>query len=179
MIKKKKLPLRCRVFGESSATTTLCACLVWGMASVLAVLAMSQPSAHAGEGEDFFESHIRPVLAGTCFRCHGTEKTGGGLRVDSLESILKGGDSGPAIVIGKPLESLLVKAVRRQSDVSAMPPEIDKALRVDQVDAFSKWIEEGAVWPASTVAFETTKHWAFEVIGDPELPEVRDATWGK
>ena len=90
MIQKKKLPLCCRVFGESSATTTLCACLVWGMASVLAVLAISQPSAHAGEGEDFFESHIRPVLAGTCFRCHGTEKTGGGLRVDSLESILKG-----------------------------------------------------------------------------------------
>ena len=179
VIQKKKLPLRCRVFGESSATTTLCACLVWGMASVLAVLAISQPSAHAGEGEDFFESHIRPVLAGTCFRCHGTEKTGGGLRVDSLESILKGGDSGPAIVIGKPLESLMVKALRRQSDVSAMPPEIDKALRVDQVDAFSKWIEEGAVWPASTVAFETTKHWAFQVISDPELPEVRDATWGK
>src|SRR5687768_10039866 len=96
---------------------------------IAGLLATSHPSARADEREDVFETKIRPVLAGTCFRCHGDTKTSGNLRVNSLEALLQGGESGPAIVPGKPEDSLLIRAIRRQEGVSAMPPENEKALQ--------------------------------------------------
>jgi hypothetical protein len=122
--------------------------------------------------EAFFEAKIRPVLAETCFRCHGGERTGGQLRVDGRETLLKGGETSAAIVPGKPDESLLVQAIRRQADVSAMPP--DRPLRPDQVDDFVKWVSDGAHWPKATAKFEFHKHWAFEPVSESSLPEVKD-----
>ena len=61
--------------------------------------------------EHFFEQSVRPVLVENCYSCHGDKKQKGGLRLDSLEAILHGGESGPAVVPGKPAESLLVEAV--------------------------------------------------------------------
>ena len=124
-----------------------------------------------------FENQIRPVLVETCFRCHGDSKVSGMLRVDSREALLKGGESGAAIVPGKPDESLLIMAIQRHEDVSAMPPEKDKALRPDQITAFENWISSGATWPANTRKFEGHKHWAFEPIRDPAQPAVADKPW--
>ena len=73
--------------------------------------------------EEFFEKRIRPVLAGTCFRCHGGQKTSGGLRIDSREGLTKGGESGAAIELTALDQSLLLKAIRRADDASAMPPD--------------------------------------------------------
>src|SRR3954471_20638457 len=72
--------------------------------------------------DEFFEKQVRPILAGTCFRCHGGDKVGGGLRIDSSEALLKGGENGAAVIPGKPDESLLIQAIRRQDGVSPMPP---------------------------------------------------------
>jgi len=124
-----------------------------------------------------FENQIRPVLVETCFRCHGDSKVSGMLRVDSREALLKGGESGAAIVPGKPEESLLIKAIQRHEDVSAMPPEKDKALRPDQIAAFANWISSGANWPTNSQKFEVHKHWAFEPIRDPAQPTVADPAW--
>ena len=124
-----------------------------------------------------FENQVRPVLVETCFHCHGDSKVSGMLRVDSREALLKGGESGAAIVPGKPEESLLIKAIQRHEDVSAMPPEKDKALRPDQITAFANWISSGANWPANTRKFEGHKHWAFEPIRDPAQPAVADTAW--
>ncbi|MCX7411719.1 MAG: hypothetical protein NTZ32_26890 [Planctomycetales bacterium] len=146
---------------------------------VTSLLSTSHHSARADERDDFFEAKIRPVLVRTCFRCHGDAKTGGALRIDSREMLLKGGESGPAIVPGKPEESLLIKAIRRQADVSAMPPEKDKALRADQVAAFVTWVKAGAVWPTQTAKFEVAKHWAFEPVRDVAPPAVQDKTSGQ
>ena len=146
---------------------------------VMSLLSTSSRSARADERDDFFEAKIRPVLVGTCFRCHGDTKTGGALRIDSREMLLKGGESGPAIVPGKPEESRLIKAIQRQADVSAMPPEKDKALRADQVAAFVAWVKAGAVWPAQTAKFEVAKHWAFEPVRDVAPPVVQDKAWVK
>ncbi|MBS0205573.1 MAG: PSD1 domain-containing protein [Planctomycetes bacterium] len=145
-------------------------------AVILATLAMVRGVA-ADDREEFFESRIRPVLVGTCFRCHGDARTGGGLRVDGRESLIKGGESGPAIVPGMPDESLLLQAIRRQADVVAMPPEKDKALRADQIADFVTWIKAGAVWPVRSPKFEATRHWAFEPIRDPMPPAVHDEAW--
>jgi hypothetical protein len=126
------------------------------------------PLARADEAEALFESNVRPVLATVCFRCHGGEKTSGGLKVDSREALLAGGDSGPAIVPGDPDGSLLMHALRRADDASAMPP--DKPLPKEQVAAFAAWIRAGAKWPAATPKFAAARHWAFEPVANVPLP---------
>ena len=73
------------------------------------------PPADAGKLDPaavkFFETKVRPLLAEHCFQCHGPEKQRAGLRLDSREAMLKGGDSGPAVVPGQPDKSLLVEAI--------------------------------------------------------------------
>ncbi|MGD9646444.1 MAG: PSD1 and planctomycete cytochrome C domain-containing protein [Pirellulales bacterium] len=125
--------------------------------------------------EEFFELKIRPVLAGTCFKCHGGDKVAQGLRVDSREALVAGGDSGPAIVPGDAEASLLVKAIARDDDASAMPP--DEALSAESVADFRAWIAGGARWPATTTAdaaraagFESARHWAFRPVRATEPP---------
>ena len=98
-----------------------------------------------------FEEQVRPLLAVRCFSCHGAQAAHGGLRVDSLEAILRGGDSGPAIVPCDPAASLLVTAVRQESLV--MPPEGGK-LADAEIGAIEAWVRDGAVWPGSPPAEE-------------------------
>ena len=148
-------------------------------ALALLVMALACSKGRTEERTDFFESKIRPVLVETCFRCHGGTKTSGGLRLDSREGLLKGGDSGLAIIPHKPMESLLIRVIRREAGIAAMPPEKNKALRPEQVADFVSWIESGAVWPANTVKFGNKKHWAFEPIRDTPIPHVKDKDWVK
>lgn len=79
-------------------------------------------------GVDFFEAKIRPVLVDHCYKCHSTDAKiiKGGLRVDSRQALIKGGDSGPAIVPGDPTKSLLIKALKY--DGLEMPPREDSLI---------------------------------------------------
>jgi hypothetical protein len=131
------------------------------------------------EAVEFFERRVRPVLVEHCVKCHGPKKQESGLRLDSREAILKGGDSGPAARSAKPKESLLVKAVRRTGDLK-MPP--DTPLKPDQVEAISRWVMLGLPWPKSTTspiagADDRTSHWAFQTVVKPEPPGVKDKAW--
>src|SRR3990170_251527 len=74
---------------------------------------------------EFFESKVRTLLAARCFKCHGPEapKPKGGLRLDSRDAALKGGDQGAALVPGDVEKSLLVAAIRRSNPDLAMPPK--------------------------------------------------------
>ena len=118
---------------------------------------------------DFFERKIRPVLSAHCYECHGgAGKLRGGLRLDRREALLKGGDSGPAIVVGKPGESRLVQFVRHQG--KAMPKGKAK-LAEAQISALVQWVEQGAPWPAGqpkvVEAYDWAKageHWAFQPV---------------
>ncbi|MCA9097874.1 MAG: DUF1549 domain-containing protein, partial [Planctomycetaceae bacterium] len=85
------------------------------------------------------------------------------------------GDSGPAVIPGKPEESLLLEAVRREEGVSAMPP--DQALSAEEIRALEEWIRQGAMWPVVTKPFETSKHWAFEPIKDVPPSEIQQKDW--
>ncbi|MFO0977937.1 MAG: PSD1 and planctomycete cytochrome C domain-containing protein [Planctomycetaceae bacterium] len=98
----------------------------------------------AGADGDHFERHIRPVLVDRCFKCHSSEANKGGLKADSRTALLHGGESGPAIVPGKPQQSRLLQALRYQDGLE-MPP--DGRLSEAQIAAFEKWIADGAVWP--------------------------------
>lgn len=96
------------------------------------------------EKEEHFEKSVRPLLIQKCYKCHAGNNRKGGLRLDSLQAALKGGESGPAVIISKPEDSLLLQAVRQENGLE-MPPE--GKLDQSQIDALAKWIREGAVWP--------------------------------
>src|SRR5215470_18353768 len=85
------------------------------LASALFLYASNSPRAAelaSSEAAEFFETHIRPTLMDACLKCHGGEKTSRGLRVDSREALLKGGQSGPAIVPCEPEKSLIIQVIR-------------------------------------------------------------------
>lgn len=150
-------------------------CLALLLAAVPAIAA--EPTA---EQLRFFETRIRPVLVDRCQKCHGPEKEWGNLRVDSREALLSGGDRGPSIVPGSPDESLLIRAVRRIDEDIAMP-EKDEKLSDEQIADLEAWISDGAHFPAAKPddkkKYRDPKHWAFQPVVDPELPEVKDAAW--
>ncbi len=111
----------------------------------------------------FFEAKIRPLLVERCIECHGEKKQKGGLRLDSRAAWQAGGDTGGAIVAGKPEESLLIKAVRYADKDLQMPPK--KALPPEEVSLLVEWIQQGAMDPrndAPAAAQPASDDWAAE-----------------
>jgi hypothetical protein len=118
----------------------------------------------------FFESKVRPVLVERCYSCHSAQaKTPfAGLKLDSREGALRGGDRGPAIIPGDPAASLLIQAVRHR--VIQMPPGVK--LPEDQIEAMERWVRAGAPWPAangpaatpSKPSASAQSHWAWQPI---------------
>jgi hypothetical protein len=131
----------------------------------------------------FFEAKIRPLLANHCYKCHGAEKQKGDLRVDSIQALRLGGESGAAVVPGDAGKSLLIEAVRHES--FEMPP--DEKLKDDEIDSLVRWVKMGAPWPASdpSTAFvskpkitdEDRSHWAFQPVRNVTPPKVDDDGW--
>jgi hypothetical protein len=141
----------------------------------LAFVLMSGPPAGPADAETFFETRIRPVLAGTCFKCHGGEKVSGSLRLDSRPALLKGGERGPAVVPGAAEKSRLIRAMRHVAgDELRMPP--GKKLPDATIADFVIWIDHGAVWPRkqwSSAKPLRSKHWAFQPPRTGEPPPDR------
>ncbi len=119
----------------------------------------------------FFESKIRPLLAEHCYSCHSAkaEKLKGGLYVDSLEGLLKGGDLGSALIPGDAEKSLLIKAVRYTDADLQMPPK-GKKLTDRQIADLTRWVKAGAPWP------ETDKAVARPAKTTHEITE-KDKSW--
>lgn len=92
---------------------------------------------------EFFEKKIRPLFVEKCHMCHGPDKQKSGLRLDTKDGFLAGGDSGPAFNTEKPDESLLLDAVRYGN--IQMPP--DRKLAPDEINAIAEWLKNGAAWP--------------------------------
>jgi len=103
----------------------------------------------------FFESKVRPVLVARCDECHG-ESAEGGLRLDSREGLMKGGESGAVLVPGNPDASLLIQAVRQTHKKLRMPKRHGK-LAADEIESLEKWVAAGAVWPESSKASPPAK----------------------
>ena len=122
----------------------LCAAASFALAVSIAAQA-EKPPVPTPVQADFFNTKIRPVLMDTCGECH-LDDEDGGLRVDSREALVKGGENGPAVVPGDPEKSLLVHAIRRDGTGPRMPKEGPK-LTAEQIDAFVQWIKDGAPWP--------------------------------
>ena len=151
---------------------------------IAAVLATSGWSADlTREQQDFFENKIRPLLGDRCYKCHSTlaEKIKGGLLLDSREALLKGGDSGVAIVPGDPESSLLIKAVRYADPDLQMPK--DKKLDDDQIADLVRWVKMGAPDPRTATADQRkwsdnkTNHWAWQPLKPMAIPKVGNPDW--
>jgi hypothetical protein len=132
--------------------------------------AQEAPRASDPAGLEFFEKRIRPILHDQCRKCHGPEKQKGGLRVDLRSALLKGGDSGPAVVPGDPEKSLLLRAVRQADGELVMPPpKSGKKLADPAIRDLVSWIKDGAPFPVEASP-SSARHWAFLPIADPPLP---------
>jgi cytochrome c551/c552 len=103
----------------------------------------------AGDADPSREKAVA-LLESRCGSCHGSDKQKGGLRLDSRAALMKGGETGVAVVPGDPDRSLLVQAVRQTSGDLRMPPK--EKLTADQVELLVRWVREGAVWPEPTSA---------------------------
>ena len=139
----------------------------------------------------FFETNIRPVLIDKCLDCHSGDEPESGLSMESRSATLRGGELGPALVPGKPAESLIIRAINH-GEYLKMPPK-DK-LPTKELVNFSRWIEMGAPWPNAaetedihpidtdeqdTTHFseEQKRFWAFQPPSRPTLPTVERTSW--
>ena len=168
---------------------------VLGFASLVTALGTAGASRAeeqaAAKDVEFFETKIRPVLVAQCYECHSAEavthgKLKGTLTVDTRAGLLNGGDSGPAIVPGKPAESMLLKALRHDASVSAMPPK--EKLPAAVIADFEAWIAAGAADPRDGSAAvakrglsidEGRKFWSFVSPQRVAPPSVRRADWAR
>jgi cytochrome c553 len=131
------------------------------------------------EAAEFFESRIRPILVEKCVSCHGPKKQSSGLRLDSREGVLKGGDSGPAALPSRPEESLIIQAVAHRHEELKMPPK--GKLPDAEVAMLSQWVAMGVPWPAgpgktmaAAGADPAAEHWAFRPIRSAVPPVLKD-----
>ncbi|MCI0747079.1 MAG: PSD1 and planctomycete cytochrome C domain-containing protein [Verrucomicrobia subdivision 3 bacterium] len=163
--------------------TWLARCGVWTLGLLLPAWAASGSSPEAA-GVEFFEKHVRPVLVEHCYECHSSEakKVKGGLLLDTKEAVLKGGDSGPAIIPGEVEKSLLVKAVRYTDENLQMPPK-NKKLSAEQIADLEAWVKMGAPDPrvagGKQVAKSAREHWAFKPVKLPPAPAVKNSRWAQ
>ena len=133
---------------------------------------------------EFFEKRVRPIFVEHCFECHGggEKATKGGLRLDAREGWATGGDSGPAVVPGKPDDSLLIQAVRYDDSAVPMPPK--GKLPQAAIDDLVKWVASGAADPRTGAAVKKTEvplrgidHWAYQPLVDHAPPATTDQLW--
>ena len=138
------------------------------------LLGLALPMHAADARDDFFESKIRPVFVKHCYECHSatSEKLKGGLRMDSRAALLKGGDSGPALVPGDPAKSLLLRVVRHEEKDLEMPakkPKLPDAVITD----LEQWVKQGAAFPSGVATPADKPHWAFQPVRNPPRPVVK------
>lgn len=139
------------------------------------------PEFAKGEDFSFFESNIRPILIEHCYECHAEgKKVRGGLLLDTKTGLLKGGETGPAIIPGNPDDSLFMKAILQQGDLK-MPPK--GKLSPVAIKNIKEWIAKGAADPRETKGITATSidwaksktFWSFMPIKDVKADLLKSA----
>lgn len=138
------------------------------------------------QAEETFRRHVLPILQEHCFECHShdADSIKGGLVLDSRSGWAAGGDSGPAVIPGRPQDSLLMSAVRYEDyempPSGRLPPELIKRLE--------QWVADGAADPrtSGTVVVDSgidyaagRQHWAFQPMQKTPVPDVQDTQWSR
>jgi cytochrome c553 len=136
----------------------------------------------------FFETKIRPILVDKCYKCHSKEadKVKGGLLLDTRDAWMHGGNTGAAIVPGKPDDSLLISAVRYKDEDLQMPPKGEK-LSDQQIADLTEWVRRGAPDPRTNVTKGSSaayagvgkNFWSYKPVVKPAVPAVQNTAWIK
>jgi len=133
------------------------------------VVAADGDSVTRRAAETFFETRVRPVLAKHCVACHGAKKQERGLRLDSRQGILRGGEDGTRVVQpGQPEKSLLVEAIGYRGEIQ-MPP--DGQLAKQQIHDLAEWVRLGLPWPGASGAVRPAK------TAETRLASARRSHW--
>jgi hypothetical protein len=167
---------------------SLASALVWTWSGQAQNPTDPDHAAKMAKGLDLFKQQIRPVLSQRCVKCHGGEKTEAKLDLTDRAGLLKGGESGPAVIVGKAKDSLLIKLLRHEKEPK-MPKEGGK-LSDASVNEIAAWIDLGApydkpllekpdaqAWIHRQVDAEARKFWAFQPLKRVEPPKVKDSAW--
>lgn len=151
--------------------------LLWIAATATPALAVDDVQRAAAA---FFENEVRPVLVKRCHECHSNTKQKGGLRVDHIGYLKTGGDTGPALVPGKPEESALIEAVHYANADFQMPPK--QKLPDAEIAILEQWIKMGAPWPEDAskqvvvteggFTEEQRNYWFFQPVAKVSPPQV-------
>jgi mono/diheme cytochrome c family protein len=106
----------------------------------MVVVALNSSAVLADEAQMLFEKEVRPLLASKCFECHSSkaDELKGNLKLETVADILKGGDTGPAIIPGDVENSFLLRAIRYQEDDYQMPPR--GRLPDEEIAKVEKWV---------------------------------------
>lgn len=135
------------------------------------------------EGEQLFAHRLWPLLQSRCLACHGRDeaKIKGGLDLGNQAAALRGGDSGPALIIGDTEGGLMLTAMGWLDAELQMPPKENDRLSVAEVSLFRKWIAAGAPWPEADrirrLRLTTKDRWS---VGDAVTAKTDgglNATW--
>jgi len=105
------------------------------------VQALPPPADHRVD----FATEVKPIFEATCIRCHGRGRDRGGLRIDSRDTLLKGGDSGPAAIAGKSADSYVIALVAG-TDPDEVMPKKGKKLTPEEIGLLRAWIDQGLSW---------------------------------
>lgn len=175
------MPTRIHTFRSFTTLMMRFACrcsLIALCSSILSVSARAEAPVVSPEQAAFFENEVRPLLVEHCFECHNEDDQSGELRLDSLAWVLAGGESGDAVVPGKPEASLLVQAINYET--LEMPPS--GKLSNSQIKSLTTWVKMGVPWPGSDPnAPVRKKHgfdeedrqwWAVRPVAKPPVPDV-------
>ena len=124
-----------------------------------------------------FAKDVRPLLEKHCWGCHGVKKQESGLRLDSRDALLRGGDIGKVIAAGDSERSRLIVLVSGTDPQTVMPPD-GPLLKPEEVGILRAWIDQGCVWPAdSPKKEEKNTHWSYQPIRRVAAPNVKKGDW--
>ncbi len=125
-----------------------------------------------------FTKDVRPLLEKHCWGCHGAKKQESGLRLDSRDALLRGGDIGQVIAAGDSERSRLIVLVSGTDSQTVMPPD-GPQLKPQEVGILRAWIDQGSVWPNDDSPKKEAKntHWAYQPIRRVAPPAVKKGDW--
>ena len=146
-------------------------------------------AAKMARGLEVFKTHVRPVLVKSCVRCHGGKDTEGEFDLSDRAGLLKGGASGPAVLLGKGRDSLLYKMIAHTKE--PFMPFQGKKLSNEVLGHLAAWIDLGApydeplvasrkpssAWTQKVIAPDAKRHWAFQPLLKVQIPAVKDEGW--
>ncbi len=157
--------------------------------ALTALLSATQGFAAEPRGLEYFEIHVRPLLAAKCQACHNAQLKSGNIDFSGVEGFLAARDEAALISVDDPESSRLLAIVGYESRVQ-MPP--GGKLPAEELDVFRSWIRQGAPWPGAehreamipedqqgSFTEDQRSYWAFQPVADPDLPTVEGYEWAE